>query len=217
MAFLKGAVGGFLAEIESVIKALRVAHYPRDVSGSYCYGIRTGLLAAALAADAPIWAMRNGPTGNTKNIYFSGGFFWFITTTAFTAAQEFGFYLQRFSVANLAGGTAVPLPVSLTNNGTASAVTPGGAEAGDIRTSTTTALTSAGVTFDANKVIPVINWRDPTINLRYGPFEFRCFEWFGQPWKLVPGEGIVLRNLVVWPAAGVGMVSGGVGWEERTT
>ena len=69
--------------------------------------------------------------------------------------------------------------------------------------------------FDGNR-IPVIGY---CTNLVGGGCDrlVDCVEAVGQPIKLAPGEGLAIRNLVVWPAAGTGVLTGVIKWEERTT
>jgi hypothetical protein len=215
MAILKGKLSGVEHEVETGGLA-RASIYPRVGSAAYVHGIRTGLLGAALAADAPIFGVRNGTgAGNALNVYLTHLQLMVTTTTAFTAAQEFGWYGQRFSAANLAGGAATELPVRHYGAG-ASVMETGGGAGGDIRVSTTTALTSTGVTFDANRRVYLVTWRDQTVNLRHFD-EIKFSEIYGSPLKLAPGDGWCIRNLVVWPAAGAAMVHGRLAWEERAT
>lgn len=215
MAILKGKLSGVEHEVETGGLA-RASIYPRVGTAAYTHGIRTGLLAATLAADAPIFSVRNGTGGaNAVNVYLTHLWLSFTVTTAFTAVQEFGWYGQRFSAANLAGGAATALPVRHYGAG-ASVMEPGGGAGGDIRVSTTAALTVVGVTFDANRVVPLLTWRAVTVDVRYVE-EIKFSEIYGSPLKLAPGEGWAIRNLVVWPAAGVGMVHGRLAHEERTT
>lgn len=192
-------------------------------SAAYMASFTTGVLAATLAADAPICAIRNGPTQTAFNPSTSVGVIstqrWAYITeigirvsgvVAFTAAQQFGLYLRRFSVASLAGGAASPILKVNSSTAPDSACLTGGAEGGDLRVSTTAALTVAGVTFDANK-IPIFGWST------VGPAEFGSNTIYleTEPIRLAPGEGLALANQIVWPAAGTAIVNGYIKYDER--
>lgn len=173
--------------------------------------VSTEVLAAALAVDAPVFGIRSGPTNNTKRVVIVGLKLQFSTQAAFTAVQQFGFYLERFSAANLAGGQTYN-PFKARDVDDVSVCRPGGAEGGDIRASTTAALTVVGVTFEGNKV-PVYGWNDLAVA--------RDASWVDtiepeDPVVLEPGEGLAIRNLVVWPAAGAGTLAGFIKYYEET-
>lgn len=173
--------------------------------------VSTGVLAAALAVDAPVFGIRNGPTTNTKRVVIVRLKLQFSTQAAFTAVQQFGFYLEKYNTANLAGGqTYEPLKARLEAD--ESVCKPGGAEGGDIRASTTAALTVAGVTFLGEKV-PVYGWNDLAV-ARDAPWVDAIEP--EDPVALAPGEGLAIRNLVVWPAAGTGTLAGFVKYYEET-
>jgi len=71
----------------------------------------------------------------------------------------------------------------------------------------------AGVTFAGQKV-PILNAGSPLLGQMIGPFTaFDASE--SAPIILKAGEGISLRNLVVWPAAGTAVIHSRVTWAER--
>lgn len=186
----------------------------------------TGALAAALAVDAPVAAIRCGPTQTdaanpttppasimrgVRRIFITGLEISVSSITAFTAAQQFGLYLQRFSAANMAGGAAALIMKLGSSTFPASVALSGGAEAGDTRVSTTAALTTAGVTLDATSKIPVYGWTT------VGPAEYgkADLDFRDNPIRLDLGEGLALCNSVVWPAAGTAVVTATLYFEER--
>lgn len=192
-------------------------------TGSYIASLTTGVLAATLAADAPIFGIRCGPTQaevlptagiitKPRFVYISEIGLSVNGVVAFTAAQQFGLYLERFSVANLAGGaaaliskvneTGAPDPTCLT----------GGPEGGDTRVATTAALTVVGVTFDGKKIPLSAAWSA----VGPGALAQSVTTFYDNPLRLAAGEGLAIRNLVVWPAAGTGVVSGYVKFDERS-
>lgn len=191
--------------------------YPGSQSGVYIAALTTGVLGATLAADAPIGALRCGPTqtassimAGTRLIYVTELGVKVASVVAFTAAQQFGLYLQRFSAANLAGGVAALIGKLSSSTAPNSVALTGGPEGGDTRVSTTAALTTAGVTFDGNK-IPIYGWSI------VGPadYGYTVVSFADSPIRLLPGEGLSLHNSVLWPAAGTGVVTAYLKFEER--
>jgi hypothetical protein len=206
MATINDTTTGDATKVDADLKNARVGIYPRGLNGGGVYSVRatTGILTAALAVDAPIFGMREAAVP-TRNAYILRIDIGFGCTVAFTTGSQVGFYMERFSVANLAGGVAqTPIRYDTTY---------GTSELQDIRASTTAALTSAGVTFEGFKV-PLFSFASPTLSQMIGPFT--CFDASeAGPFRLRAGEGFCIRNLVVWPAAGTGVVSCRIGWEER--
>jgi hypothetical protein len=201
---LKSGATVDVATVDPVEKAVRVASY-KPAGEFYMARATSGVLAAALAVDAPIFAMRHGAAA-AKTAYVHKIDLGFGCAVAFTTGSQVGFYLQRFSVAALAGGTSYLASILRYDTADAS-------EMGDLRASTTAALTSAGVTFAADSV-PLLSFASPTLSQQIGPLTlFDSTE--SAPIKLAAGEGICIRNLVVWPAAGTGVVSCRVVWSER--
>ncbi len=203
-----GRDGATQMEVDSDWFSARMSAYPRELNGGGIYSVRatTGVLAAALAVDAPVFGMREAaaPTRNAYLLRVQAAFSWVV---AATAAQQFGFYFERFSAANLAGGTAANVPMRHDTTYPAT-------ELQDIRVSTTAALTSAGVTFDGSKV-PFMGWTNSAIGTGVNdmPVVFDHSE--GGPIRLRAGEGLSVRNLIVWPAAGTGVLTMRWTWEER--
>jgi hypothetical protein len=201
---LKSGATVDVATIDPGQKAVRVALYKPE-GEFYMARATSGILAAALAVDAPVFAMRHGAAA-VKAAYIHKIDIGFGATVAFTTGSQTGFYLQRFSVAALAAGTSYLASILRYDTADAS-------EMGDLRASTTAALTSAGVTFAADSV-PLISFPGPTLNQMIGPVTvFDSTE--SAPIKLAAGEGLCLRNLVVWPAAGTGVLTCRVVWAER--
>jgi hypothetical protein len=195
-------------------------------TGVYQAALSTGVLNAALAADAPIAGMRCGPTqtafpnpttppasimAGTRRVYLIEIRLKTTITAAFTAVQQFGWYLMRYSVANLAGGVAAPILKLGSSTLPDSVALSGGPEAGDSRVATTAALTTAGVTLDATRKLPFYGWSsvgpgelyETVLNLRDTPI------------RLDLGEGIGIFNQIVWPAAGTAIVNAVASFEER--
>lgn len=197
-----------LATVDPTVKAIRAALYPKNQE-SYSARATTGLLGATLAADAPIFGIRNASAA-AKSLYIEKIDLGFSVTTAFTATQQFGLYLERFNAAVLGGGAAAAVLRHDASGTGASEIAGAG---GGAVVATTAALTVVGVAFEGQKV-PILGWSNKNLDAQIGPATvFDASE--GAPIVLAAGEGLSIRNLIVWPAAGVGVVTGRVFWSER--
>lgn len=205
MAIQVVGFGGAILEVETTLKAARTTIYPREVFGLHSIRATTGVMTAALAVDAPVFGIRAAaaPTKDTYITRICGSFSWVV---AATAAQQFGFYWERFSAANLAGGVAALVMKHDTNHPTI--------QAQDVRVSAAAALTVAGVTFDGNKV-PFMSWTNSAIGTGVLDMPVLFDGDVEGPIRLRAGEGISFRNLIVWPAAGTGVAAFRITVEER--
>jgi hypothetical protein len=207
MAIQTQGFGGVVDEVDSDWRSRRVSIYPRHLNSGGIYTVRmtTGVLAAALAANAMVAGIREG-AAPSRNIYImriQASFSWVI---AATGSQQFGFYLERFSAANPTGGSAyVPMRLDTTYPAT---------EAQDIRASLTAALSVSSLVFDGNAV-PIMGWTSVAIGTGVLDMPVLWDASEGGPIRLRAGEGIALRNLILWPAAGTGVLTMRWTWEER--
>lgn len=199
-------------------------------TGLYSASWQTGVMAAALAADGILAGIRCGPTqtdvsqpgsgqqgqgtlvvGQTRRrVYVTELSIQLSITAAFTAVQQFGLYLRRYSAANLAGGNTSAPFLESQSTVVASVATAGGPEGGEVRVATTAALTSAGVTLDPVK-LPVYGWS------AVGPADYltTILDYHSEPIRLDLGEGLLLANQIVWPLAGTAVINAKIKWEER--
>lgn len=219
MAVLEGATTNALADVDSTTKGLRVVSQPKDVVGAYSAGGVTGILPAALADDSFIWAMRNGPTTNTKRVYLTRLYLKAVARTVASVFTDVSFEVCRFSAAAMTGGAAmVVLNKKQAGGAVASACLAGSTEAGDIRIATTAALGVAGVTVDSNTstllYVPVISAVLPPAG---AAFE-RSLEndaGFEHPFELAAGEGIGIRTVGAIPTGLTMNCHVQVSWSER--
>ncbi len=107
MATLKDPITSTEQRVEAAHKAARVSIYPQQVVGEYRYSGFTGLLPAALAANAEIMQFRWGAATHLCILKFLKVRFSVIT--GFTAAQELGFdaVTSVTWTANGTGGTSI--------------------------------------------------------------------------------------------------------------
>jgi hypothetical protein len=169
-------------------------------ANAYSARATTGVLGATLAAGSVVFSMYNG---GTKTAYVDRIVVGFGVTVTFTAASQLLFAFERLSVAAPTGGTAYT-PMKHSTTQAASTIT-------DVRASTTTALSTTGVTFEGNQ-IPMCGFGSPAAGLN-NPLTY--FDFNDDPIRLAPTEGLCFRNLILWPAAGTGVITGMVSWADR--
>lgn len=169
-----------------------------DVIGSYRLEASTGL-ATTIAADGVLLAFRNHNTSNVavrlKSLEIEA-----LTTTAFSAAQQVGYY------AKIARGyTVAP------SNGTAIAIGASGKKrnsypstlVSDLRVASTSAVTAGTIaTLDANPVVAGAFWSSAAgVMLPWRRHDFSE----GEPGGIIllSDEGFLIYNTVLMGTAGV--------------
>src|SRR4051794_31870639 len=133
MAIQTQGFGGTVQDVDSYLRSARVAVVPRGAS--YSVSTITGTIAAALAANSAVYAMRVSPSG-AKTAYVTkvrlrwttiGAF-----TTPITAARRLALY--RGSGAASSGGTAL---AAMAKKASGDAVSKfDSAQSGDVRVAT---------------------------------------------------------------------------------
>src|SRR6266496_5615752 len=101
MAQIQGVTQANKLEVDATNQAARMAQYSQE-GRIYTAKATTGVLPAALAADAVLFGMREAAAPG-RNIYIMRIDMAFSVNVAYTATQQFGVYMQRYSVANLTG------------------------------------------------------------------------------------------------------------------
>lgn len=202
------------AEVD-ISKALRTVQRPliSATLGSYEVGLTSGLMAAALAANTTIWSFRYTGAGLciVDDVDFEG----LGVITALTAGQAvaFGLFVNRAFTVSASGGTAATLTG---NNGKlrTSYATTG---VGDIRISSTAALTAGTRTPDAQPMGEVVTGLSAAgssgahIPLLATPSSN------SHPIILANNEGLEIQNRIAFPAAGTWTFGITVRWTEVTS
>jgi hypothetical protein len=174
----------------------------------------TGTIAAALAANSSIFAMRFDPGAGTKKARIERVRIAYTTivayTTPITAGRRLAIY--RGSGANATGGTAIATVAkkhSTSNNSEFES-----AQGGDIRISTTGALTVTSITFETNEfaIMPLVHV-GAAGNFFEEVFEFNANE--SAPIVLEPGQLLAIRNPQAMDAAGTWQVAVRIDWYEE--
>lgn len=156
----------------------------------------TGIVAAALAADSVVFAMRCAPSTNTRRLFVERVRLQWTTLTAFTtpvtAGRRIGLY--RGAGAALTGETAL-VPVLKDGSGADAAADL--AVISDARISSTAALTPGAFVREANEI--------DQISLGHvgasGGHHNELIE-LPAPQELLPGELLVVSNQIAMDAAG---------------
>lgn len=203
-------------QIDRTNRALRVSMRPweHDSGGHYRVAGRSGALTgAAVAAASPLFSLRWSDTAKLCALLRLRAFY--IPTTVFTAAQELGLDLAHvtgFTTSDSAGTAITPIPVRQKGAGAmnASAVT-------DARIAAATLLTAGTRTVDPASVLEIGGGGVNIVNAAAGtayvnpnsggmcPFGFDYDPLLRgeMPLILSTNEGFLVRNTVVFPAAGV--------------
>lgn len=150
-------------------------------------------------------SVRN-PTTSLSKLYVTRVDASFAATVAFTAASQQLFVIERFNTATPSGGTAYTAMRHSSAGGQLST------NVVDARASTTAALTVTSVVFEGNQ-IPILGTASPAVSTTHMGIPLFLAE---DPIILLPGEGLAIRNVVVWPAAGTGVLTALVSWTERS-
>lgn len=200
-----------VAEVEANDKRqLRVAMCNRGTA----YGISsvTGTMAAALGANSSVFVMRLDP-GSANRAFIERVRFQFTTIVAFTTPVTAGRRLGLFrgSGAAASGGTAIA--VAIAKHSVSATSEFNAANGGDMRISTTAALTVTGITYEAEPLRLVTLTHVGAAGGHYeGIWEFHATE--NAPIVLEPGQLLALRNPVAMDAAGTWTLNVNVDWHE---
>lgn len=210
MAIFEGGASGALVDVEADKKASRLVIAPRGKA--YSVSSVTGTIAATLAANSSVFAMRLDP-GSPLLAFIERIRLQYTTivayTTPVTANRRLAIY--RGSGAAASGGTA--LSTAAQKDSTSSPSECNSAQGGDIRISTTGALTVTGITYETQEfaTMPLVH-----VGAAGGYseviFEFATTE--SSPIILQPGQLLAVRNPVAMDAAGTWQLAVRVDWHE---
>jgi hypothetical protein len=195
--------------------------------GAYGFSVTTGELAATLAANAVVGSFRWGDA--TKIAAITGLRTRFLPKVLFTAAQlteatSFDAYIARGFTASHTGGTALTLTTNSFKRRTSFSST----AFTDLRVATTAALGGGTITDTAphafsqsirkaNRVNPAAATEEVIPPAADGlSIDFSAADG-DHPIILVQNEGILIRNRIVWPAAGTGTLLIEMSWNEYAT
>lgn len=213
MAIQTQGLSGFIAEVETLTRALRTTLRPIDVGalGSYRKAMVSGTMAAGLAGAAPIFSFRYGAANLCliRRVMLTAG-----DLVGFTAGlAAFNMFAARgFTVADT-GGTAATLTG---NNGKLrTSYAPTGVA--DFRISSTATLTAGTRTKDADPAGTIAISVTATAGQPIQPSVVELFraQPGEQPMVLAANEGFVIEGTV--PATGTWQFGVSVDWDEVLT
>jgi len=227
MAILQsGSTPANLAEVDATFKSLRQSNRPLDhgALGHYRYASQTGTIAAALAANAVLFAFRWGDTALAAITFLKVRMQGNAAFTAAAANLGLAAVIGRSYTANHTGGTAATATGNNLKMRT-SFPTSKIATNGDIRIATTAALGAGTITADTQafanggpgrpNVVNAAAATEYLLSTQPGSIDFSANVANGEhPIILAQNEGIIVINRVVWPAAGTAEVSVEVAWTE---
>lgn len=219
-------------EIDPTHKAARFSLRPLEhkgaddsVLGHYRVAARSGALTGAgIVANAPLFSMRWTDPKSLFVLTFLEAFF--VPTVVFTAAQELGLdaiLATGFTVSDSAGTT-----LSLKERANAVRKNMPPSLIGDLRIAAATLLTAGTRTLDQNPFVAgsgLVNVVNAAAGTAYvnpgggGPIPFG-FQWAADlargehPIVLAKDEGLIVRNSVAFPAAGVAVLTVNMGFAE---
>jgi hypothetical protein len=209
---ISGLTSANIAEVEAATKALRSVIYPEDytTNGNYSMGANSGVMAAGLAANSPIFAFQWTHASKlclVKRIIISAG----NAGTAFAAGVAvFNMFGARsFSVMDTGGGSVLP-------TGNANKLKTGMAttQLAAARVSSTATLTAGTRTKDGVPMGSLVQGVQATAGIPFAP-PYPIFDAApGQyPLVLATNEGFVIEATV--PATGTWQFGIKVEWGER--
>lgn len=213
MAFIQdGRTVAGNAAIENITKAQRVAIVPRS-QRNYAIAATTGTIAAALAVNSTIFAMRISLSSGNILAFIDRVRIQYTTVVAYTvpvtAGRRLAYY--RGSAAAATGGTAIVTVFKKDSTGTDSFVV--AAQGGDARVATTGALTVAGIVYETNQCgeVSLTHVGAAGASIEHIT-EFSSDA--SSPVILQPGQLFAVRNPVVFDAAGTWQATVTVEWHE---
>jgi hypothetical protein len=221
MAIIQSGVSGTtLMTVDPTYAAGRISQRPIEQLGSYSVSLITGAYTTA-AANSPMFSMRfvAGSAGQAQVAIIQRINIFIVPTVAFTAAQQvsYGAYIARSWSAVDSGGAAATLTGN-NNKLRTSMSTTQIAATGDMRISTTAALTAGTRTLDSQAFAVASAWVPAALVAQ--PIQaVTLYENFAgdQPIVLATQEGIVINNLVLMGAAGVLSIGVTIEWTESST
>ena len=199
MAIQTQGTTGSVMEVDVTHKASRVSLRPMEVLAWQSLGAQTGLITA-LAAGAAIFSFRNI---SSNLIVLRRAGIGFLTTTAFTTAQQvdFGIMAARAFTASDTGGTAI----ALTGNNGKHRTSLATLTSVDCRIAAAVALTAGTRTLDANTLAQQGGWAGGA-GTTIPPAPENLLQQAAGDYPLVLGqnEGFVIQVVTAMGAAGVG-------------
>ena len=215
MAIQVQGVDGTIAAVEAATRAMRTALRPIDIgtAGSFRKTVSSGIMAAGLAANSPILAVRWTSTSLLAVVRRVQFHMWSLGTAFAAGLATFDLFQARgFTVADTGGGVA-----TLTTNNGKLRTSHGTTAMGEIRLSATATLTAGTRTKDADPLARLSAAISNVANTVFVPFNTDLFRapQGEMPAVLAANEGLVIEATV--PATGTWTWTAAVEWDEVAT
>jgi hypothetical protein len=209
---IQGSPSGNAMEVAANTLAARMSARPMNVGafGSYSYGAASGVMAAGLAANSPIFTFRSaaaaGPICLVRRVLISA-----VTLgTAFAAGSAlFQMFVCRSFTVNDTGGGAATVTTNNLKRRTSFAST----AVQDLRTSATATLTAGTRTTDASALASLFGVCSATASTVIVP-PTEIYRPYDNDWPLIlaANEGFTIQATVA--ATGTWSFSVQVDWDE---
>jgi len=221
MAMIQSGADSSLLTVDPTFKSARVSVRAPEAVGYYQLGAVTGNLTnTTVVANGSLFSMRWAP-GNSKIAVIRRVTVNFVQTVGWTAAaaQPLGLYIARSWSISDSAGTAITVAANTNKMRTANDPSLFAAPS-DVRISSTATLTAGTRTLDTNPIaVGLIAASQVAVASAVYPQQTIVLHDANagdHPIVLDNNEGIVLNNMVVWPAAANGFVSVNVEWFETS-
>jgi hypothetical protein len=180
------------------------------------YGVTasTGLIAAGLAANSTLFAMRLDPGAGARLAFIESVLMQYTCITAFTAPVTAGRRLELVRGTSIGEATAgAPIAIAPPKSTSYQNSEFNDLQGGDIRIATTGALTANVYTYEANGFRAMsLAHVGAAGNFLEQTFEFSAGK--SEPICLQPGQVLAVRNPVAMDAVGVWTLTIGIDWHE---
>ncbi len=202
---------GVLMEVESDKKAQRAIVVPRGAGHSVAK--TTGIIGAGLVVGSSVFAMRLDPSSPNRAFIDRIRLQWTCLvafTVPLTAGRRLALY--RGSGAAATGGTSIATATrKWTTFGASSEFDT--ANGGAMMIATTSALTTTGITFEADESFQMSLAHVGAAGAQY-EVVWECSVGESSEVVLEPGQMLAIRNPLAMDAAGTWQLSVGVQWRE---
>jgi hypothetical protein len=209
-----GASNTTTMTVDPTMLAARVSERPPEILGSYQAASVSGALTG-VAANGLVYSFRWAPTTSTNLCMIRRVEIGFTTTTAFSAAQglNYALFIDRNYTVSPTGGTA--LAFTAPNSGKMRTAMPNSAfvTGGDIRISSTAAVTAGTRTIDTNPIAFAQGF-STAIGTGLTAQPITLHQPGDYPLIFAANEGFEIQNVIAMGATGVIQLTVMVEWME---
>jgi len=221
MAIIQSGVDSSLLTVDPTFKSARVNVRPPEASGFFQLGAVSGNLTnTTVTANNSLFSMRWAP-GNGKLAVIRRVIINFVQTVGWTAAaaQPVGLYVARNWTVSDSGGTQVTIAGNTQKMRTTYDPSYFSIPS-DVRIASTATLTAGTRTLDTNPIgiglLAASQVAAASATYLQQTITLHDVNTGDHPIVLDNNEGLVVNNMVVWPAAANGFIAVNVEWLETS-